>query len=126
MLRDRGGETPLRLNGLKGPACYFGLLLADIEIPGSRSLKDRRQVVRSLLEQVKRCANVSAADLGPLDSWTKVCLSFACTANEIGHVRFTLDQVEGVLDREACSLDFEMLASRRKVGSYDEFSNRED
>lgn len=123
MLRDRGGETPLRL---KGPTCFFGLLLVDIEIPGSRSLKDRRQVVRSLLEQVRRQANVSASDLGPAESWTNVCLAMACTANQIGHVRQILDQVEGILEREACSLDFEMLALRRKVGTYDEFSNRED
>lgn len=69
---------------------------------------------------------MAAADLGPHDSWTSAYLAMACTANEIGHVRSVLDQVEGVLDREACTLGFEMLASRRKVGSYDEFSNTED
>ncbi|MFA0888794.1 MAG: DUF503 domain-containing protein [Synergistales bacterium] len=123
MLRNRGGETALRLNG---PSCFFGLLLVEIEVPGSRSLKDRRQVVRSILEKLRRGENVSASDLGPSESWTRICLGVACVANDVGHVRSTLDQVEGLLDREAANLDFEMLASRRKVGSYDEFSNRED
>lgn len=69
---------------------------------------------------------MSASDLGPSESWIKACIAVACVANDIGHVRSTLDQVEELLDREAESLDFEMLALRRKVGSYDEFSNRED
>ena len=107
-------------------SCFFGLLLVDIEIHGSRSLKDRRQVVRSLLEQARRHLNVSVSDLGPIDCHTRVNLAVACAANEIGRVRSVLDEVEGILERESLVLDFEILALRRKVGSYDEFSNRED
>jgi uncharacterized protein YlxP (DUF503 family) len=111
---------------MSGINFFFGLLLADIEISGSRSLKDRRQVVRSVLEQVRRAENVSVSDLGPEDSWSQARIAVACTSNGIGRVRTILDQVEGVLERQSDSLDFEMLALRRKVGSYDEFSNRED
>ena len=124
MLRDRGGEAPLRLKA--SSPCFFGVMLVDIEIHGSRSLKDRRQVVRSVLEQAHRHLNVSVSDLGPVDCHTRVNLAVACAANEIGRVRSVLDEVEGILERESLVLDFEILALRRKVGSYDEFSNRED
>ncbi|NLI95592.1 MAG: DUF503 domain-containing protein [Synergistaceae bacterium] len=123
MLRNRGGETPLQLGGV---SCYFGILLVEFQIPWSRSLKDRRQVVRSLLEKLRRGANVSASDLGPDGAWAKVFLAVATSANDIGQVRSVLDQAEDFLHRESENLDFEMLASRRKVGSYDEFSNREN
>ncbi len=69
---------------------------------------------------------MAASDLGPDGPWGKVCLAVATAANDIGHVKSVLDRAEDLLEREAESLDFEMLATRRKVGSYDEFSNRED
>lgn len=123
MLRNRGGETPFQLGGIP---CYFGILLADLEVPWSRSLKDRRMVVRSLVEKLRKGANVTVSDLGPDGAWAKVCLAVATAANDIGHVKSVLDRAEDFLEKETESLDFEMLATRRKVGSYDEFSNREN
>jgi uncharacterized protein YlxP (DUF503 family) len=44
---------------------WIGVVALSAEIPGSASLKDRRQVVRSLSDRLRRHFNVSCADLGP-------------------------------------------------------------
>lgn len=54
----------------------------DLLIPGSNSLKDKRQVVRSLLDTIRNRYNISAAELDSLDSWRTAVLGAACISND--------------------------------------------
>ena len=54
----------------------------DIHIPGARSRKDRRQVVRSLKERLRSRFSVSCAEVGNLDSWSRASLGVTTCANE--------------------------------------------
>ena len=63
---------------------YIGLLVICLEISWSRSLKDRRQVVRSVLEKVNHRWNVSSLDLGPPNSRTRVYLGFSALGTSCG------------------------------------------
>ena len=44
---------------------WIGVVCLSMEIPGAASLKDRRQVVRSLSDRLRKHFNASCADLGP-------------------------------------------------------------
>jgi uncharacterized protein YlxP (DUF503 family) len=46
---------------------HVGVMRLVLEIPGARSLKDKRQVVRSFKERVKSRVAVSIAEVGHLD-----------------------------------------------------------
>ena len=59
-----------------------GICTVELVIPESNSLKDKRQVIRSLLDGVRRRFNVSAAEVDQLDIWRRATLGFAGVSNE--------------------------------------------
>lgn len=69
----------------------------EIRIPASHSLKDRRQVVRSLLDGARQRFSVSAAEVGGQDTWQRATLGFAVVASEARLVDELLDQVDRYL-----------------------------
>lgn len=68
-------------------------LQVDLSIPRARSLKEKRQVVRSLLDRARRSFNVSAAEIGALDAWQSAIVGFSAVSNDSDHVRGLLQQV---------------------------------
>jgi uncharacterized protein YlxP (DUF503 family) len=72
-------------------------LEVDIRIPASQSLKDRRQVVRSLVEGARRRFGVSAAEVGGQDTWQRAVVGFAVVASEAGLAEEILDSVDRYL-----------------------------
>lgn len=59
----------------------------------SRSLKDKRQVVRSIKDRLRNQFNVSVAEVDDLDHLQIAVLGFAMVSNEASHVRTSLEQV---------------------------------
>lgn len=74
---------------------YVAAFEVEIRIPDSHSLKDRRQVVRALLDGARHRFSVSAAEVGGQDTWQLATLGFAVVASE---VRFA-EEVVGSIDR---------------------------
>ena len=71
--------------------------LVDIRIPAAQSIKDRRQVVRSILAVVRERFHVSAAEVGGQDTWQLASFGFAVVASEARLVDETLDEIERYL-----------------------------
>ena len=69
----------------------------EIRIPSSHSLKDRRQVVRSLLDGARQRFSVSAAEVGGQDTWQRASLGFAVVASEAHLVEEVIDSIERFL-----------------------------
>jgi len=61
---------------------WIAILRIDLMIPGSRSLKDRRQVVRSLKERLRSRFDVACAEVGDVESWNRASLGISAVANE--------------------------------------------
>jgi len=59
-----------------------GLLTVRIEISAAQSLKDKRQVVKSLITRIRDKMNVSAAEVDDLDLWQRATLGFATVSND--------------------------------------------
>jgi hypothetical protein len=106
---------------LKTVTPYVGLLVVYIRISFSRSLKDRRQVVRSVLDRINRKWNISAIDLGPSGSRSDVVLGISGVGTTSEMVKQRLSAVLGFIERLEEDSEFEIIDRRQEVERYDEF-----
>ena len=58
-----------------------GLLTVEIHIPAARSLKDKRQVLRSLIEKIRGRHNVSVAEVEHQDLWQRAGIAVSAVAS---------------------------------------------
>ncbi|MFI5304636.1 MAG: DUF503 domain-containing protein [Nitrospiria bacterium] len=70
-----------------------GILSVSVHIPHSQSLKDKRQVIKSLIEKTRNNFNVAIAEIGDQDLWQKAILGIVCVANEKKIINQMLDKV---------------------------------
>ena len=78
----------------------IGLLTVDIHIPDAATLKDKRSVVKSLIERLANRHNVSVAEIEQLDNPTRATLAIAHVANDKLHVERVLSHVLATAERE--------------------------
>jgi len=87
-----------------------GLLTVDLQIPGSRSLKSKRKVVKSIVARLRQRFNVAVAEVDYLDKWQRCLIGVSAVSNDARHVdsqlRKALDSIEGM--GLAVILDFEI------------------
>ena len=60
----------------------IGLLTLELQIPESGSLKQKRQVIRSVVDKIRQRLNVSVAEVDHQDSWQLATLAIACVATD--------------------------------------------
>lgn len=91
----------------------IGVLQIDLLIPGARSLKDKRRVVKSLRERLRNRFNCSVAETDFLELWGRARLSVAVVSAEGRHANEQLNEIVryASLDRDAVMTDYriEML-----------------
>ena len=75
-----------------------GTLRMVLTVPGSRSLKDKRHVVRSILDTARNRFGVSAAEIGSLDSRRTAELGFACVSNDKAVANRLLDKIAAFVE----------------------------
>ena len=90
-----------------------GLLTLEIYIPDSRSLKDKRQVLRSLKDRLRGRFNVAVAELDYQDSLQHSQVGIVSISNNAAHLeqslRTVLNDAEELLGRDLASHELEML-----------------
>jgi uncharacterized protein len=70
-------------------------------IPDSRSLKDKRQVLRSVIQTTGNKFNVSIAEVEYQDLWQRAAVGVSCVAESIAHCRKVLQEVEKLMAKTA-------------------------
>jgi uncharacterized protein YlxP (DUF503 family) len=81
------------------PFMPVGLLTLEIHIPDAQSLKDKRQVLRSLKDKLRRQFNVAVAELDHHDVWQRSVVGVVTLSNEERHVQESLQKVLDEADR---------------------------
>ncbi len=76
-----------------------GLLTLELYIPDAQSLKDKRQVLRSLKDKLRRDFNVAVAELEHHDTWQRSVVGIVTISNEEKHLREVLQKVLHEADR---------------------------
>lgn len=78
----------------------IGVLTLELQIAHSHSLKDKRQVVRSLKDRLRSRFNVATAELDHQDNWQRAVIGVVTVASERPRVEEVLQHAE----REAANL----------------------
>ncbi|MGA9719884.1 MAG: DUF503 domain-containing protein [Acidobacteriaceae bacterium] len=69
-------------------------LTIELSIPLSRSLKDRRQVVRSLKDRLRQGFNISVSELDEAITWQSATLGIAAISSSRDYLRGLMAEVE--------------------------------
>ncbi len=72
---------------------YVGVARFVLQIPGARSLKDRRQVVKSFKERVRSRLPVSIAEVGDVERHQVATLGVVTVARDSSYCQSVLAQV---------------------------------
>jgi uncharacterized protein len=70
-----------------------GLLTLELYIPEAHSLKDKRQIVRSLKDRLRRRFNVAVAELEYQEVWQRSIIGVVTLSNAEQHVEESLQLV---------------------------------
>jgi uncharacterized protein len=73
---------------------HVATLQVELHIPASHSLKEKRAVIRPILEGARRRFQVAAAEVDHQAKWQRASLGFAVVGESAGHVTVVLDKVE--------------------------------
>ncbi len=63
----------------------IGTLRVTLQVPDSASLKDKRQVVRSLTARLRNTFNVAVAEVDDQDLWQSAVIGVACISSDGRH-----------------------------------------
>ncbi|MDA8407409.1 MAG: DUF503 domain-containing protein [Deltaproteobacteria bacterium] len=92
---------------------FVGIGLLKIVIHQSSSLKEKRQVVKSILGKVRSKFNVSIAEVEDNDKWQKCSLGIAVVSNDSGHAHKMLETIaeytENLYLAEVVSFSIEIM-----------------
>ncbi len=86
-------------------------LTLELSIEHAQSLKDRRQVVRSLKERLRHGFNVSVAELDDALVWNRATLGVVAISNSTSYLVGQLREVENAVRRLGTGLGCELLDS---------------
>ena len=86
-------------------------LRLEIRIEHAQSLKDRRQVVRSLKDQLRQGFNVSVAELDEAVTWQSATVGIAAISGSRDYLRGQMEEVERAAARMTRELGAEIADS---------------
>lgn len=66
----------------------------------SQSLKDKRQVIKSLKERIRSRFNVAVAEVEHQELWQRATLGLAVLSTEARHARQALDEVVRFIEQD--------------------------
>ena len=90
---------------------YVLSLAVEIHLPAARSLKEKRMVVKSIVEGAQHRFRVAAAEVGFLDQWQRAELGFVAVAGSERHVVAVIDEVDRFIWSRP---DIEVLSMERR------------
>ncbi len=90
-----------------------GALRIKLHLPESHSLKDKRQIVKSLLARARNDFAVASAEVGDTERWQVAELGFACVSESGAHVDEVLEKVARFI--EATRPDLDVLESHTET-----------
>lgn len=73
---------------------YVGALKLELYMPQCRSLKEKRQILRSIIDRTRGRFNVAVAEVDKHDLWQLSSLGVTCVSNSEYAARETLNRVD--------------------------------
>jgi hypothetical protein len=77
-----------------------GVSSFELHLPSSRSLKDKRRVVKSLVDRIHQRYRVSVAETDFHDLHQRAEISLAAVTNGEGEMEKLMEEIRSLVDRE--------------------------
>jgi uncharacterized protein len=77
-----------------------GLCILEIHLSASRSLKDKRRVLRGLKDRLRSRYNVSVAEIDHQDLWQRATLGIVSISQARQPIEACFGQIRGILESE--------------------------
>ena len=92
----------------------IGILRIRLRLPQNASLKDKRQVVKSITARMKNRFNVSVAEVADNDKWQLITLGISCVSNDGRYTEEVLVKVKSFVadsryDAEIIEIEQEVI-----------------
>jgi uncharacterized protein YlxP (DUF503 family) len=82
----------------------LGVSTWQLSLPGCRSLKEKRMVVRSLKDRIRHRFNVSVAETGDQDIWSRGRITVAVVAGDRAMADSVLDKIDRFVEEDGRAL----------------------
>lgn len=94
---------------------YVAMAKVTLRLFQSDSLKDKRQVTRSVLARLRDKFEISAAEVGALDQWNLAELGIAAVSGDAGHAQAVVERALAYIeetrpDLEVANVDTDLTA----------------
>ena len=76
-----------------------GIVRLELHLPAAQSLKDKRQVVRSLKERLRERVRAAVAEVEYQDLWQRAAIGIAVVAADGGQVREMLNSARHIVEQ---------------------------
>jgi uncharacterized protein YlxP (DUF503 family) len=86
-------------------------LTVELSIPHAQSLKDRRQVIRSLKDKLRHGFNVSVAELDDANLWNRATLGIAAISGSHAYLTGQMKELDDAIHRLTNTLGAEIVDS---------------
>jgi uncharacterized protein len=90
-------------------------LTLEVEISHAQSLKDRRQVVRSMKDKLRHSFNLSIAELDDAIVWNRATLGIVAISNSTNYLTGQMHIIDDAAQRIAAGLSAEILDSYSEI-----------
>jgi uncharacterized protein YlxP (DUF503 family) len=77
---------------------FVGVLVIEIMIYSSTSLKEKRLVLKSIKDRLKNKFNVAVSEIGFQDKWQRSQLGIATISNQQSHLEQSMQKIFQYLD----------------------------
>ncbi len=78
---------------------FIGVARYELFIPDATSLKDKRQVLRSVTQSVQNRFHLTMTEVEYQDKWQRSALGVSCVSQSPDRCRHVLQEVEKVMSR---------------------------
>ena len=86
-------------------------LTVELSIPHAQSIKDRRQVLRSLKDKLRHGFNISIAELDDANLWNRATLGIAAISGSSDYLAGQMKELDDAIHRFCNTLGAEILDS---------------
>ncbi|MBF0460812.1 MAG: DUF503 domain-containing protein [Magnetococcales bacterium] len=83
---------------------HVAVLELRLDLPGIRSLKEKRSIVKSILERVRNRFQVAVVEVAHQDHWQTAGLGFATLGNDVAVLQGQLQKIVQFIETDAASV----------------------
>ena len=92
---------------------HIGVCRIMLHLPDSASLKDKRQVARSLSARIRNTFNVAVAEVADQELWQRLTLAVCCVSTDSSHANEMVSKVVAFI--EESRQDLELLDYQTEI-----------